>query len=302
MVSYHIGRFIHTLDLSINQPEGIQGLTALWTFSLPKLIANDRAMLAGIILGVLSSFAPYNIGTKLSGYFEKAVTLILRFLLIIVPVFVFGLVVKLIHDKTLGYIVRDYSLIFAIVALSLFSYITLLYLIACRFKISPFLTSIKNMLTPAFTALSSMSSAAAMPLTLKADEKNVENQALGRLAIPLTVSTHLIGDCFAIPIFAFAVMKNFGVPDPDFLSYLLFAFYFVVAKFSVAPIPGGGIIVMIPVLESYLGFNGEMSSLITALYILFDPVITCGNVYGNGAFALLLGKSKYAECTLQKKS
>jgi Na+/H+-dicarboxylate symporter len=33
-----------------------------------------------------------------------------------------------------------------------------------------------------------------------------------------------------------------------------------------------------------------MLSLITALYILFDPVITCANVLGNGAFARMVDK------------
>nr|WP_269077747.1 cation:dicarboxylase symporter family transporter [Rickettsia felis] len=60
------------------------------------------------------------------------------------------------------------------------------------------------------------------------------------------------------------------------------------AKFSVAAIPGGGIIVMLPILEQYLGFNTNMMSLITALYILFDPVITCANVLGNSAFVKLI--------------
>jgi Na+/H+-dicarboxylate symporter len=129
-----------------------------------------------------------------------------------------------------------------------------------------------------------------MPLTIIGTEKNSKNPALSRLAIPVTVNTHLIGDCFAIPIFAFAVMKNFAMPEPAFFSYVIFAFYFVLAKFSVAAIPGGGIIVMLPILESQLGFNTEMSSLITALYILFDPVITCANVCGNGAFAMALNK------------
>ena len=31
-----------------------------------------------------------------------------------------------------------------------------------------------------------------------------------------------------------------------------------------------------------------MMSLITALYILFDPVITCANVLGKGAFVKLI--------------
>ena len=95
-------------------------------------------------------------------------------------------------------------------------------------------------------------------------------------------------DCFAIPIFPHAVMKSFGMPEPSMLTYLVFVFYFVLAKFSVAAIPGGGIVVMLPILESCLKFNADMLSLITALYILFDLVITCANVLGNGAFAKLI--------------
>ena len=73
--------------------------------------------------------------------------------------------------------------------------------------------------------------------------------------------------------------------EPSLVEYMVFALYFVIAKFSVAAIPGGGILVMLPILEKHLGFTGEMMSLITSIYILFDPVITFGNVFGNGAFA-----------------
>jgi len=104
------------------------------------------------------------------------------------------------------------------------------------------------------------------------------------------VNIHLIGDCFAIPIFAYAILKSYGLAEPAYWDYLIFAFYFVIAKFSVAAVPGGGMMVMLPLLERYLGFNSEMLSLITALYLLFEPVITSANVLGNGAFALVMDK------------
>jgi Na+/H+-dicarboxylate symporter len=59
------------------------------------------------------------------------------------------------------------------------------------------------------------------------------------------------------------------------------------AKFAVAAVPGGGILVMLPILKTYLGFTPDMLSLITLLYFLFDPVITFMNVLGNGAFTIL---------------
>jgi Na+/H+-dicarboxylate symporter len=146
------------------------------------------------------------------------------------------------------------------------------------------------MLPAVISGFTTMSSAASMPLTIIGVENNAKNKEVARVVVPSTVNIHLIGDCFAIPIFAYAILKSFGMSEPTLMNYLIFTFYFVLAKFSVAAIPGGGIIVMLPILERYLGFNAEMMSLITALYILFDPVITCANVLGNGAFALLIDR------------
>ncbi len=290
LVSYVVGNGIYHLDLSINLPKDSSELTPSWLFSLPKLIGNDVAMFAGLILGVTLSLINKKWAETISSHFDLYIQLTLKFILCLIPLFIIGFMGKLIHDKVIESIVYDYALIFLLVLLAQYSYIFFIYLLANGFKFIPFITSIKNMLPAAIAGFGSMSSAAALPLTLIGAEKNTNNSPLTRLIIPTTVNIHLIGDCFAIPIFAFAVLKSFGVADPSFLSYLSFAFYFVLAKFSVAAIPGGGIIVMLPILESKLGFTAEMASLITALYILFDPIITTANICGNGAFAMLINK------------
>lgn len=290
MISYQIGSIIYQLDLSITMPPDQINLMPIWSFALPKLIANDHAMFAGIFFGILFSLFKPALSLKISLYFEKAIQKMLNMLTFIIPIFISGFIIKLIHDQLIHTIIYDYSLIFILVAISQCIYIACIYLVSNRFNLSSFLQALKNMLPAAVTGFSSMSSAAAMPLTIIGTEKNTQNPSLTRLTTPLTVNTHLIGDCFAIPIFVFAIMKNFGIPEPTFFAYLLFALYFVMAKFSVAAIPGGGIIVMLPILESQLGFTAEMSSLITALYILFDPVITCTNILGNGGFSLTLSK------------
>ncbi len=290
LISYVIGSGIYHLDLSINLPKDSSGLNPSWTFSLPNLIGNDIAMFSGLILGVTLSLLKPKWAETISAQFDRAIGLILKFILCLIPIFIVGFMGKLIHDKVIENILYDYALIFLLVALAQFGYIFFIYLLANGFKFSPFISSLKNMLPAAIAGFGSMSSAAALPLTIIGASNNTNNSPLTRLIIPTTVNIHLIGDCFAIPIFAFAVMKSFGVADPSFLSYLSFAFYFVLAKFSVAAIPGGGIIVMLPILESQLGFSAEMASLITALYILFDPIITTANICGNGAFALFIHK------------
>lgn len=292
-ISHYIGSFIYNFyDLSLAMPQNLSKLEALWHFEFPSLIANDKAMFAGLVLGILISSWKPNLALKIGQKLEIFVAKILQVFMYLIPCFVSGFVMKLQHDGVIMTIVKDYALIFFTIMLAQLTYISFLYLLANRFKFKGFWFSLRNMLPAAMTGFSTMSSAAAMPLTILGTEKNTGKSDWGPSLIPLTVNVHLIGDCFAIPIFAYAILKNYGLAEPTLVSYLTFAGYFVLAKFSVAAIPGGGIIVMLPILEKYLGFHSEMLSLITALYILFDPVITCANVLGNGSFAMLMDKVK----------
>ena len=168
-------------------------------------------------------------------------------------------------------IIKDYTMIFAIIGSAQFGYIIFLYFAFNKFKFGQSILSIKNMLPATLSGFSTMSSAASIPLTIIGTERNAKNKDLVHTVVPASVNIHLIGDCVAIPCFAFAILKNFDIAQPDIMSYLMFTIYFVIAKFSVAAIPGGGILVMLPILDQYLGFNSDMLSLITALYILFDP-------------------------------
>lgn len=289
-LSHYVGEWIYHFDLSIILPRDQAGLTPAWQWQFPALIANDKAMLLGIAVGIIFGRFNASLANKIAMHLNKVISHILTIFSYLIPLFITGFVIKLQFDGVLATIIKDYSQIFLVVALAQFSYICLAYAVLNHFNLQAFLRSIKNMLPAAMAGFSSMSSAASMPLTIAGVESNAQHKDLARSIVPATVNIHLVGDCFAIPIFAYAVMKSFGVAEPTLLSYLVFVFYFVIAKFSVAAIPGGGIVVMLPVLQSYLGFNSDMLSLITALYILFDPVITCANVLGNGALAKLIDK------------
>lgn len=289
-LSHYVGIWIYHFDLSMIVPEGVAGLEPLWTVSLPTVIANDKAMFAGILGGIIASRRYINGATKSAALLDVWVNWLLRFITYLIPLFVIGFVVKLQYDGVMSIIIKDYAAIFAVIAMAQFSYIGLMYFILSNARASAFLQSIQNMIPAAISAFSTMSSAASMPLTIIGAESNTKNTEIARSVIPATVNIHLVGDCFAIPIFAYAVLKTFGMPEPSLISYIIFTCYFVLAKFSVAAVPGGGILVMLPILEAYLGFNADMMSFITALYILFDPVITCANVLGNGAFAMMIDR------------
>lgn len=291
LLSYQVGLLVYQFDIALNPPDQAQALMAAWNFSLPKLNLNQYAMFAGLILGVLSGVIHPHFSHKLASTLDKYVHLFLRGFIFILPIFILGFAIKLSHDGLMSEIVEHYSKIFATIALAQFGYILFIYFVCSGGVVSKWLKSLKNMLAAVLSGFSTMSSAASMPLTILGTERNTKHHDLAKSVIPATVNVHLIGDCFAIPILAFAIMKSFGLIEPTFAEYVIFALYFVLAKFSVAAVPGGGIYVMLPILEAQLGFSSQMSTLITALYILFDPVITAANVLGNGGFAMAMDKA-----------
>lgn len=111
------------------------------------------------------------------------------------------------YEDIMLVIIQDYSSVFILIVIGQLSYITSIYLVLNNFSVNKLFTNIKNMLLAVISAFSTMSSAAAMPLTIIGAEKSLRNKDIARTVIPATVNIHLIGDCFAIPIFAYAILK-----------------------------------------------------------------------------------------------
>lgn len=290
IISYSVGSYIYSFDLSIKFPEVGHLLMPTYEIAFPKLVENTHAMFLGLLSGVfLGRYFP-DLATKLSDKLFDVVNFILKIVLLFIPILVGGFVIKMNYDKVMWHILQNYSIIYIVIGATIYSYILFIYFALNQFDIRLTLKSLRNMLPAAIAGFGSMSSAVAMPLTLIGVSKNSRNPDLARSVIPATVNIHLLGDYIAIPLFAFAVMKSFGMPEPSLGAYVIFAAYYFLAKFSVAAVPGGVILVMLPILETYLGFTAEMLSLLAALSILFDSVITGANILGNGALVMAIDK------------
>lgn len=293
MVAYGVGNLAlnnnHLLSTVAHASETT--LEPMWNFVLPRLVSNDYALLFGLVFGIVFAFFAPKQAQRISDKLLNVTSFVLKNLFIpVMPIFILGFSLKLQHEQILPLICKDYLFVFLLIASASYGYIIFLYGLFNSFKVNAWLTSFQNMIPALISGFSTMSSAASMPYTIMGSEKNVSNPEITRAVIPATTNNHLIGDCFAIPIFALAILISFNLPMPSYTTYCIFAFYFVLAKFAVAGVPGGGVLVMLPVLEQHLGFSPMMLSLITTLYIIFDPLITSANVAGNGAFAMFFSK------------
>ena len=265
-------------------------LDASFHCSLTPLFSNDAALVCGLILGLLLRPVSKTAAMTCECAASVVTNVFFKILLPLMPLFIVGMMFKMQHDGILSSVCGSYLPVLLAFVLSACSWILLQYILFAKGSVSKASVYVRNVFPAVATAFGSASSAAAMPLSLKAAEKNCSNAANADIIVPSTVNVHLVGDCFFIPMFALSVLQSFGLPFPSFGVYLLFAFHFVLAKFAVAAVPGGGVLVMLPILQNYLGLTPDMLALVTAIYILFDPIITACNVAGNGAFAIFFDR------------
>ena len=268
-----------------------EGLMPKFTMHLPSVISSIKAVLIGFLCGMILPRIMGRVSARLSETFANASVFALEKVLVpVLPLFVVGLVFKMQSDNLIGLLVSN-----AKVALFLFGmallHVLFLYLLASGFSIIKALPKIKDMLPTALFAFTTMSSLITMPVVLKAVKKNSNAPEIMDIAVPTALNVHLVGDCFFMIVMSIVTTLAFsGVEPVSMGNYIYFLLYFLLSKFAVVAIPGGGIIVMLPIIEQYLGFSPTMLSLITTLYFVFDPAITAVNVLGNGAFTMLFSR------------
>lgn len=287
-VTHYVASLFYYFDFNVGAPIEITNpLVPYFSFEIPKIIKNEYALFGGIIAGVSAAIINKNFALQMAEKVNFYISKLFAVISFMIPLFIIGFVIKCASEGILTSIIKSYAQILFIFVIYASIYTFVAYFLVSG-SLKNCINCLKNMMPALLGAFSTVSSALTMPITILCTEKNVKNKELAGSTISATVNIHLLGDCLSIPLLAYALLKHYGMPEPSLASYFVFTIFFVIAKFSVAAVPAGGIIVMVPILEKYLGFTSEMSSLIIAIYAIFDPFVTSFNVLGNGAFAKLI--------------
>lgn len=292
MLGYGSGRLgLNLLQFKQQAIASTAHLLPAWFFPKFKLISNDAALFCGFIAGVYFSMRPNAVAKKIAQVLNGFANDFLKKLFIpLLPVFILGFIFKLEHEQILQTSLKIYGPILVMVIATQWAYILFWYAAANSFSPKKTLVSLKNVLPASLTGLTTISSAASLPVLLLSTEKNLKSEEQAHMIVPAIINIHTIGSAIGIPILALATISTFGLPLPSVSTFMVFAFYTAIAKFAVAAVPGGVIIVVAPLLEAYLGFSSEMTGLITAVYLLCDPFGTTANVTANGVFPMVFSK------------
>ncbi len=272
-------------------PPTAMAVEPLLSLSVPLPINGVQALIAAIVIGLFLSVVRLAGVERIIGQCKNGIERLMNVLFIpLLPLYILGFLLKIRAEGTFGCLMQQYSTaFFSIIALQI-SYLLWFYFLAARFSITGAWCAIKNALPSYIAAFSTMSSTAAIPVSVKAAEENTGNRELANMAMPIMANVHLLGDSIITPILAMVTMLTFTGLLPTVRQYIAFVFYFCMSMFAVSGIPGGGVLVMVPILKSELGFSSEMVSIVMTMYFLLDSFGTGANVMGDGALVMIVNR------------
>ncbi|AHX11145.1 dicarboxylate symporter family protein [Neorickettsia helminthoeca str. Oregon] len=286
-LAYFIGNFFLPSVENVVSGSTVK-LIPMWRLYLPQLLPTEYAMPLSVVIGVmLLVFFGEKVNSLNTKIYNACDFLLNKVVMPVIPVFIAGLAVKIVSDKMLQPIVDHYSVILLIVLLSSITYSSIWYLALVGKRIGSVLVNIAPSLVTAFTT---MSSAVTLPSLLVATRKNTDDSYVASAILPPAVNFHVMGDTFNITITVIAILFTFTGKVLGISDLMIYIFYFIIYRFATVGIPGGGIIILLPFFSEKFGFTPEMLTLITTLYVVFDPFQTVLNIFGNGAFAIFFSK------------
>lgn len=270
----------------------------LWKIPITTVLSADKAMISGLFIGFIGlSFGAFGHSSllktisKIVSNLKNWTTAALNVSFIpFLPLYVFGFVLKIGFEGELGTLATAYTPVFFLSLIIIYGYLFFWYNIGCNGHLKETFRAIRNIIPAWLTGFSTMSSAATLPITLECVEASTHNPRLTNFIVPATANIHMVGDGINITLTSLALLVMSGSPLPGFSSFLAYVGAYVITKFSGSGIPGGGMIILLPVVEKYLGLSPELCSLVATLYILQDSLMTASNVAGNGALALIANK------------
>lgn len=281
--------FLKPMDLTIITSQN--AIKSLWKFPISPILTADKAMLLGVAVGFIGNFTKIQAISRVVLGLKQLTTKALNIVFIpLLPAYVFGFVLKIGFEGAMGSLASAYAPVFFLTLVCIHAYLFFWYAVGCGGHFKETFGALCNMLPAWITGFSTMSSAATLPVTIKCVEKNTNNPTLANFVVPATSNVHMVGDGINITLTSLALLSMTGTPMPTIYAFLPYVAAYVLTKFSGSGVPGGGMIILLPVVEKHLGLTPDLSSIVATLYILQDSLMTASNVAGNGALALVANK------------
>lgn len=264
------------------------------TMNIPPVISVMSALVLAFIFGLGIAATGAKQLQQISDQGRDVIERLLNKVIIpLLPVYIAGVFAEMAAAGTVFTTLKTFAIVLALAVVLHWVYLTTMFFIAgMKSGQLPF-ALLRNMLPAYFTALGTMSSAATIPVTLKAVKNNKVNDDVANFTVPLCATIHLAGSTITIVSCAVAVMVLHNALEiPSLLTMLPFILTLGVVMLAAPGVPGGAVMSAVGLLGSMLGFGETAIALMIALYMAQDSFGTACNVTGDGAIAILVDSSR----------
>ncbi|OKL36472.1 dicarboxylate/amino acid:cation symporter [Domibacillus mangrovi] len=258
-------------------------LTGFFTVEMDPVMGVMTALILAFTLGVGMAAVKGNALQKVMDDFRGIIELVIEKIIIpLLPIHILGIFANMTQGGQVSAIMSVFAKVFIMIIILHLLYLLFQYSVAGSLKKQNPITMLRIMMPAYFTALGTQSSASTIPVTLAQSKKNGSSDRIADFSIPLLATIHLSGSTITLVSCAMAVMLLQG--DTYTIS-MFFPFILMLGITMIAApgVPGGAVMAALGLLETMLGFNGTMVSLMIALYLAQDSFGTACNVTGDGA-------------------
>ena len=274
---------------TVQEGEKLKGFIEL---SIPPMFEVMTALALAFILGIgISAINATSLRKGVNEARDIVEVLLSKVIIPALPFYIAGVFAEMTVDGTVFSTLKTFGVVLVLAIVMHWVWITVLYVgSAIAMGRSPF-ELLKNMLPAYFTALGTMSSAATIPVSLRANKANNVRDGIANFTVPLCASIHLSGSTITIVTCATAVMLL--TPEltvPGIGGMIGFILVLGITMIAAPGAPGGAVMSALGLLASMLGFSDAALALMIALYLAQDSFGTACNVTGDGAIALWVDK------------
>ena len=276
---------------SFKNPEDLL-LKPFIEFKMAPIFDVTTALIISFILGIgISATKSEGLKQGFADFGEIIEKLLATVIIPLLPFYILGVFMNITASGEVFKILKIFAMVFVLIIILHFVIIAAQYTVAGTVnKKNPFKMLI-NILPAYMTAIGTQSSAATIPVTLKSTKNMGVDKNIANFTIPLFATIHLSGSTITLTTCASAVfwLQN-GAAFPSAAVMIKFILLLGVTMVAAPGVPGGGVMAALGLLQSVLGFNEIMLSLMIALYITQDSFGTACNISGDGALSAIVDK------------
>ena len=276
---------------SFKNPEDLL-LKPFIEFKMAPIFDVTTALIISFILGIgISATQSEGLKQGFSDFGEIIEKLLATVIIPLLPFYILGVFMNITASGEVFKILKIFAMVFVIIIIMHIAIIIIQYTVAGSINGKNPFKMLVNILPAYMTAIGTQSSAATIPVTLKSTKNMGVDKNIANFTIPLFATIHLSGSTITLTTCASAVfwLQN-GAAFPSAAVMIKFILLLGVTMVAAPGVPGGGVMAALGLLQSVLGFNEIMLSLMIALYITQDSFGTACNISGDGALSAIVDK------------